>query len=126
MFFKSAIAAVTLGLMAVSANASTIDFSVYPTGSLGSNVLVTPYATFTTTDGIYLNEASSSDICAFNSSFSCQGVDMTIDFTSAVTNLSFVAFIHNDFDFVTVTAYNGLNVLGLVNISADGLVDLTG
>lgn len=125
MKFNLATAALGLCLLAVPVNAATIDFSGFTGGSVGSNTVSTPNATFTTTDGIYLNQGGPSDICAFNTpQFSCQGVDMTIDFTNAVQNLSFVAFYYNPFDFVTVTAFNGASIVGSVDITGDGLVDL--
>ena len=122
----AAVAGVAAFMSMGTATAATIDFSVFPFGNQGTNVLVTPNATFTTTDGIFLNQSTSSDICAFNvAQFSCQEVDMTIDFTSAVSNLSFLATIFNPIDLVTVSIFNGAALLGSIDITGDGIVDLS-
>ena len=56
-FVRIAAAAGVAALLSMgTASAATIDFSVFPGGSQGTNVLVTPNATFTTTDGIFLNQ----------------------------------------------------------------------
>lgn len=126
-FVRIAAAAGVAALLSMgTASAATIDFSVFPGGSQGTNVLVTPNATFTTTDGIFLNQGGPSNICAFNvAQFSCQEVDMTIDFTSAVSNLSFLASFFNPIDLVTVSIYNGAALLGSVDITGNGIVDLS-
>ena len=50
---------------------------------------------------------------------------MTIDFTSAVSNLSFLASFFNPIDLVTVSIYNGAALLGSVDITGNGIVDLS-
>ncbi len=122
----AAAAGVAAFLSMGTASAATIDFSVFSNGSQGTNVLVTPNATFTTTDGIYLNQGGPSDICAFNTlQGSCQEVDMTIAFTAAVSGLSFLATFFNPVDLVTVSVFNGVTNLGSVDITAAGIVDLS-
>ncbi len=114
------------GLLAVSmgANAATIDFS----GVQGSNTspLVLPEATITSTVNILVGPgaASQADGFCFQPG-SCDG-DGEILFSTVVSNLSFDIDGWDPGDFVEINAYNGPNLVGTLNATANGNLDFSG
>lgn len=117
----------TLGLLlaAPSASADTLDFSTFALGAQGNPVMVLSNATITSFGSdIYVGAAGlDHEICALN--FGNCEADMKIAFNSSVSNLSFVTSGAQGGDFINVSAYNGLTLLGSVGHSSNGLVDLT-
>lgn len=119
--------AASLGLMLASpvALADTLNFNTFSLGAQGNPVMVLSNATITSFGSdIYVGAAGiDHEICALN--FGNCEADMKIDFTSSVSNLSFVTSGYNPGDFINVSAYNGMTLLGAVGHSSNGLVDLT-
>ncbi|MBP6725523.1 MAG: hypothetical protein KA137_11815 [Halioglobus sp.] len=113
------------GLLAVSigANAATIDFS----GVQGSNPspLVLPEATFTSAFPILVGPgaASQADGFCFQPG-SCAG-DGEILFSTVVSNLSFDVDGWQTGDFVEIRAYNGPNLVGTLNATANSNLDFS-
>jgi hypothetical protein len=120
--------AASLGLMLASpaAMADTLNFNTFSLGPLGSTTMILPNATITSFgSNIYVGAAGlDHEICALTPGNDCEA-DMKIAFTSSVSNLSFVTSGYNPGDFINVSAYNGLTLLGSVGHSSNGLVDLT-
>lgn len=118
-------ASASLMLAPTVAVADTLDLSIFANGYHGST-LVLPNATIqSATSQTYIGAAGiGKEVCAILSG-SCQA-DMTITFNSVVNGLSFITSGWNPGDSIVVTAYNGLSVLGSVNKSSNGLVDLSG
>ncbi len=120
--------AASLGLMLASpaAMADTLNFNTFSLGPLGSTTMILPNATITSFgSNIYVGAAGlDHEICALTPGNDCEA-DMKIDFNSAVSNLSFVTSGYNPGDFINVSAYNGMTLLGSVGKSSNGLVNLT-
>ena len=113
-----------------NAKAATVDFEAYPNGSLGTNVLATPHATFTSGDdlfnlsGVYFT-GSGGAICGRTVAQGCAS-DLMVNFTLAVSNLSFQSVGWAPGDSVVVSIFNGLTNLGSVNVTGDALFNLAG
>lgn len=113
-------AALALGV-ASAASAATLDFTAYPAGFQGTTVLNLPEATVTSlADDLYRGAGGIPDsICSISGGI-CTG-DMRIEFTTDVSNLSFVAGGFAPGDFVAVSAFDGNNdLLGSIDIAAEG------
>jgi hypothetical protein len=119
--------AASLGLMLASpaAMADTLNFNTFSLGYQNTTTLTLPNATITSFGtNLYIGAAGiDHEICAINFG-SCEA-DMKIAFNSSVSNLSFVTSGYNPGDFINVSAYNGMTLLGSVGHSSNGLVDLT-
>jgi hypothetical protein len=115
-----------VGLFAIAtgANADTIDFS----GVQGSNTspLVLPGVTITSPFTILVGPGAASQADGF--CFlpgSCDG-DGEMLFDSAVSNLTFDVDGWNPGDSVVISAFNGPNLLGALNATANGNLDFSG
>ncbi len=120
-------AAACLG--AGSAQADTLYFEAFPTGDLGSTVLVMPNATVTGFGTSLFNLSafygmgSGGAICSLN--FSNCEADLQIDFSGAVSGLTFRTYGYDGGDSVAISAYAGATLLGTVGVSSDTLVDFS-
>lgn len=112
---------------AFSVNAATIDFS----GVQGSQAspLVLPEATITNLTGttvlVGAGAAGALDGFCFIVGGTCDA-DGQIDFSSAVSNLSFDIDGWNPGDFVEINAFSGATLLGSLNVTASGNLDFSG
>jgi len=117
--------AVTVAMAAPTA-AATIDFS----GVQGSNgsPLVLPEATLTNLTGTTVLVGSGAAGQADGFCFLSNGceADGEIVFSTPVTNLSFDVDGWGGGDFVAISAYNGVNLLGTLNATANGNLDFSG
>ncbi|WP_424967613.1 hypothetical protein [Dinoroseobacter sp. S375] len=119
---------VILGMTATAASAASLDFS----GVQGTNVgsFSVPGATVTQESGGNLLVgtfcAGQVDGFCFVSPFGSAAAGGTMDFTSAVTNLTFDIDGWNPGDSVTITAFDDLVALGSSTFTANGVVDFTG
>lgn len=125
-FGKFAAIASTSLMLASSASADTLDFSVFPTGPMGTTVLVLPQATITSFgSNLYIGAAGiDHEICALTGGGNCEA-DLKVDFSTAVNGLSFVASGYDAGDHVDVNIFDGATLLGTVGLSSNGLVDLS-
>ena len=113
-------------LLAGSANATVIDFTVFASGDTGSTTLVTPEATFNSFGGNFFIGAAGidSELCAL-SGFNC-AADFEAIFVSEIENLTLVTSGAQTGDFVEIFAYDiSNNLLGSATQTINGLVDLT-
>jgi hypothetical protein len=133
MLFKSGLFAAAICVLSSvgPASAATLDFSGVPTGDIGPVLEMAPYATFTSTNSLYnlsgfghfLGEGGA--ICAYDAAlFSC-AVDMTMSFTTAVSNLMFESIGFVSGDNVQISAFNGASLLGTYALTTSNLVDLS-
>jgi hypothetical protein len=114
-----------------SASAATLNFTEVTSGYQGGTVINLSNATLTASGpdffvgsaGQYGESNNLGAVCAVSAQ-DC-GYDMQIDFSYAVTALSFNSFVFNSGDFSQVTAFNGATNLGAINVTANGLVDFT-
>lgn len=126
----------TITLVAISmaasfgtAHAGALDFTALPGGLQGTTNVSIAGANVSTPDGgdLYVGDTVANSICAINASaFTCEA-DLLIDFTDAVTNLTFDVNGANPGDNVLLSVYDpGDGLLGTVNITNNGTVDLSG
>ncbi|MBL8489561.1 MAG: PEP-CTERM sorting domain-containing protein [Rhodocyclaceae bacterium] len=122
--------ALAVSLASTASLADTLNFEAFPSANLGSPVLVMPNATVTGAAASLFNLSSiylvgmGGAICSLTSSWNCEA-DLTIDFASAVSNLSFQTVGYDGGDSVTISAFAGATLLGSQTIVGDQTVDFT-
>lgn len=124
-----ALAAVA-GLATGTAQADTLDFEALATGDLGTTVLVMSNATVTgfgdslyNLSGVY-GAGSGGSICSLTAAFTCEA-DMQIDFSDAISDLTFQTYGYDSGDSVAISAYAGAALLGTTVVTSDTLVDFS-
>lgn len=115
-----------LSLSAGAAQAAVLDFTGATQGDAGGSVTI-PGATITG-DRLFIGSSAAGEIdgfCfspVFPSSCAAGG---TLDFTDAVTDLTFDIDGAEPGDTVSITAFDGMTALSTLDFTADGLVDFS-
>lgn len=118
-----------LALSAGAAHAAVLDFTGTTQGQMAGPVSI-PGATITAEagDGLIIGSSSAGETDGFCFTpagvFSCVGGG-TLDFTSAVTDLTFDIDGASSGDDVSITAFDGMTALSTLNFTSDGLVDFS-
>ena len=126
-------AAAAAAVLATSASAhagmDTLDFESLGLGDLGTTTASLPDATITS-GGVSLYDLSpfffagqGGAICALDATGHCEA-DMRIDFTTAVTNLTFQTVGWDPGDHVTIYAFDGSTLVAMRNVRSDKTVNL--
>jgi hypothetical protein len=112
---------------AIAANAATLDFSELGLGEvLGSSASITGANLTSGADGFMVGGSISNSICAFSLTGSGCANDLTIDFTSLVSSITFDVGGFQLGDQIEVLAYGpGNALLGSVLIFVNGFYDLS-
>lgn len=128
MDIRSLFVAGALTLAAGSANAATLDFTELGSGTIpGATASVTGADLISGGNSFFVSAAGiSNSICALNSSgFHCAN-DLTINFTSSVTNLVFQTGGYESGDLAKLSIFGlGGALTSIVDIASNGIVDLT-
>ncbi|WP_424968103.1 MULTISPECIES: VPLPA-CTERM sorting domain-containing protein [unclassified Dinoroseobacter] len=122
---KSILSAAILSLSfgASAATAASLDFTTLGSGTVPGATAMLPEATLTSgADALYVGANSSNSICALNSvAYNCSN-DLTVDFSTAVTNISFNVEGWGVGDSIAVTLFDSMsNVLETTTILANGI-----
>lgn len=104
--------------------AATFDFSSFESGFQGTTTLSLPEADFTSLgDDIFLNQATTSDICAINggTTGSCN-TDLNVEFNGLASAITFDVFGWASGDTILVSLFDaGDNLLASNTILANGV-----
>jgi hypothetical protein len=107
---------------------STLDFESLGFGDLGVTTATLPEATLVGAgvslyqEGDFAGQGGS--ICSLSAAHNCEA-DLTINFTTAVTGLTFQTAGYNPGDHVTIYAYDGATLVAKRNIFADQIVNFS-
>ncbi len=127
MLFARIFFAVALSVLGGFANAEMVDLGLLPAGDLGTTQTTVSGVTFSGTSGLaHINHfaASGGTICSFDpGSFNCAN-DMTVSFNGKVKRLRFSVAGAQPGDSVAVQVFRRSRDLGVVQVTADGLVNL--
>lgn len=128
---KTLIALATVaGLATTTAQADTLDFEALPAGDLSTTVLVMSNATVTGFGASLFNLSSiygtgtGGSICSLTAAFTCEA-DLQIDFSGAISDLTFQTYGYDSGDNVAISAYAGATLLGTTVVTSDTLVDFS-
>ncbi|WP_424969924.1 VPLPA-CTERM sorting domain-containing protein [Dinoroseobacter sp. S76] len=119
--------ALTLALGASAASAGSLDFTTLGSGTVNGSTALLPEATLTSgADAFFVGANSTNSICALSTSaFNCAN-DLTVEFSSAVANLSFNVEGWQSGDRIDVTLFDAMsNALETTTILANGVVSFS-
>ena len=126
--FRAFMLAAGIMMAATAANAATLDFTVLPFGDVGSPTASVPGATITNNSGfdLYRGDQFANSICALSATFNCNA-DLTLDFDSLVSNITFDSGGFDPGDFVEVSVLGIADMLlGSFTIAGDTHFVLSG
>lgn len=119
-FYRLMVAGMLLFGMASATQATTLDFTTFPSGYQGTTSLTLPQATVTGFGtNLYVGANTTNSICSISGA-TCEA-DFKIDFLNNISNLTFNSLGYDRGDSVLVTAYNSANVgIGSFTVAANG------